>query len=86
MTDDRWETLTVWSSYGASIVSGWAGLAWAFECSRQNAWSLTLTIAIILAGGMGGMLAGMLGSTWIVVQLGSLRKRRRDNDNHPSHL
>jgi len=31
MTDDRWKTPTVWSSYGASIVSGWAGLAWAFE-------------------------------------------------------
>jgi hypothetical protein len=86
MTDDRWETLTVWSTYGASIVSGWAGLAWTFEYSRHNAWSLPLTIAIILFGGIGGMLAGMLGSTWIVVQLGSLRKRKRYDDNQAGGL
>jgi hypothetical protein len=54
---------------------------WAFAYSRHNAWSLPLTIVIILVGGTGGMLGGMLGSAWIVVQLSSLRKRKRDDDS-----
>jgi hypothetical protein len=74
MTDDRWEALTAWSSYGASVVGGWIGLAWAYEYSTRNAWSLPLIIATILAGGIGGLLIGMFGSVWIAVQIGSLRK------------
>jgi hypothetical protein len=74
MTDDRWETLAAWSSYGASVVCGWAGLALAYEYGTGSAWSLPLMIAAILVGGIGGMLAGMFGSVWIAVQLGQIIK------------
>jgi hypothetical protein len=86
MTGDRWETLAAWSSYGASIFGGWAGLALAYEYSIRKAWSLPLSIAAVLAGGIGGMLAGMLGSVWITIQLGSLRKRKREDDSQASDI